>query len=163
VDGPAAGRVRRARDRRRPPRGVPPDGGLRPVLRRRRAGDRALGGRPALPAGPRGRRARRHLRAGRRPRRPRRRRDGAREGNLAVLEDPGSYGYYREETGGLLVGLFEPVAAPWRLDGIPADFSFGTLPPDWERVTPFLERAMGRIPGSFDGGVRTFFCGPESF
>src|SRR5437660_1178264 len=32
---------------------------------------------------------------------------------LPVLEDPGAYGYYREETGGRLVGLFEPVAAPW--------------------------------------------------
>jgi glycine cleavage system aminomethyltransferase T/glycine/D-amino acid oxidase-like deaminating enzyme len=83
--------------------------------------------------------------------------------DLPVIEDPGAYGYYREETGGLLVGLFEPVAAPWRLEGIPADFSFGTLPPDWDRMTPFLEKAMARIPASLEGGVRTFFCGPESF
>ena len=83
--------------------------------------------------------------------------------DLPVLEDPAAYGYYREETGGLMVGLFEPVAAPWRLDGIPTDFSFGTLPPDWERMTPLLEAAMRRVPGSLTGGVRTFFCGPESF
>ena len=83
--------------------------------------------------------------------------------DLPVLEDPAAYGYYREETGGLMVGLFEPVAAPWRLDGIPLDFSFGTLPPDWERMTPWLEAAMRRVPGSLTGGVRTFFCGPESF
>ena len=83
--------------------------------------------------------------------------------DLPVLEDPAAYGYYREETGGLMVGLFEPVAAPWRLDGIPSDFSFGTLPPDWERMTPWLEAAMRRVPGSLTGGVRTFFCGPESF
>ena len=61
---------------------------------------------------------------------------------MPVLEDPGAYGYYREEGGGLMVGLFEPVCAPWRVEGIPEDFSFGELPPDWERVTPFLERAM---------------------
>src|SRR5215472_17277237 len=48
-----------------------------------------------------------------------------------VLEDPASYGYYREEGGGLMLGMFEPVCAPWRVDGIPADFSFGELPPDW--------------------------------
>jgi glycine cleavage system aminomethyltransferase T/glycine/D-amino acid oxidase-like deaminating enzyme len=83
--------------------------------------------------------------------------------DLPVLEDPGAYGYYREETGGLMVGLFEPLAAPWRLDGVPADFSFGTLPPDWDRMSPFLEKAMQRVPGSLSGGVRTFFCGPESF
>jgi glycine cleavage system aminomethyltransferase T/glycine/D-amino acid oxidase-like deaminating enzyme len=83
--------------------------------------------------------------------------------DLPVLEDPAAYGYYREETGGLMVGLFEPVAAPWRLDGVPEDFSFGTLPPDWDRMTPWLEAAMRRVPGSLTGGVRTFFCGPESF
>ena len=31
--------------------------------------------------------------------------------DLPVIEDPDRYGYYREEGGGLLVGLFEPVAA----------------------------------------------------
>ena len=29
-----------------------------------------------------------------------------------VLEDPASYGYYREEGGGLMLGMFEPVCAP---------------------------------------------------
>jgi len=83
--------------------------------------------------------------------------------SLPVFEDPASHGYYREEGGGLMVGLFEPVAAPWRVDGIPERFSFGTLPPDWERMTPFLERAMARVPITQTAGIRTFFCGPESF
>ena len=39
--------------------------------------------------------------------------------DLPVIEDPDRYGYYREEGGGLLVGLFEPVGAPWQLDGPP--------------------------------------------
>jgi 4-methylaminobutanoate oxidase (formaldehyde-forming) len=85
------------------------------------------------------------------------------DGTLPVLEDPASFGYFREEGGGLLVGLFESVCAPWRVDGIPADFSFGTLPPDWDRMAPYLERAMARIPVSVEAGIRTFFCGPESF
>jgi glycine cleavage system aminomethyltransferase T/glycine/D-amino acid oxidase-like deaminating enzyme len=83
--------------------------------------------------------------------------------DLPVIEDPDRYGYYREEGDGLLVGLFEPVAAPWRVDGIPQDFGFGTLPPDWDRAGPYLERAMARIPSLTDVGIRTFFCGPESF
>jgi len=29
-----------------------------------------------------------------------------------VLEDPASYGYFREEGGGLMIGLFEPICAP---------------------------------------------------
>ena len=80
-----------------------------------------------------------------------------------VFEDPSSYGYYREEGGGMMVGLFEPQAAPWRVDGIPKDFSFGKIPPDWDRMGPFLEKAMARVPVTLDAGVRTFFCGPESF
>ena len=81
--------------------------------------------------------------------------------DLPVIEDPDRYGYYREEGGGLLVGLFEPVAAPWHLDGIPADSSFAELPPDWDRVGPYLEAAMDRVPVLTDVGIRTFFCGPE--
>jgi len=80
-----------------------------------------------------------------------------------VLEDPASYGYYREEGGGLMLGMFEPVCAPWRVDGIPADFSFGELPPDWDRMGPYLEAAMARVPITEQIGIRKFFCGPESF
>jgi len=83
--------------------------------------------------------------------------------NMPVLEDPGTYGYYREEGGGLMVGLFEPVCAPWKVEGIPADFSFGELPPDWERMTPFLETAMSRVPITSEIGMKKLFCGPESF
>ncbi|MGL5928338.1 MAG: FAD-dependent oxidoreductase, partial [Dermatophilaceae bacterium] len=83
--------------------------------------------------------------------------------DLPVLEDPASYGYYREEGGGMMVGLFEPVAAPWEVDGIPADASFTTIPPDWDRMAPFVEKAMARVPVVESTGIRTFFCGPESF
>src|SRR5262249_30266361 len=48
-------------------------------------------------------------------------------------------------------------------DGIPANFSFGELPPDWDRMAPYLEKAMARVPVSTEVGVRKFFCGPESF
>ncbi len=80
-----------------------------------------------------------------------------------VLEDPASHGYFREEVGGLMVGLFEPVCAPWKVGGVPQDFSFGELPPDWERVGGYLETAMRRVPVSMEVGVRKLFCGPESF
>ncbi len=83
--------------------------------------------------------------------------------DLPVIEDPDNYGYYRPEGDGMLVGLFEPVAAPWSLDGVPRDFAFGKLPPDWERMEQFLGPALARIPCLTETGVRTFFCGPESF
>jgi 4-methylaminobutanoate oxidase (formaldehyde-forming) len=80
-----------------------------------------------------------------------------------VLEDPASYGYFREEAGGLMIGLFEPVCAPWKVEGVPKDFSFGEIEPDWERMTPFLEKAMARVPAAQGAGIKKFFCGPESF
>ncbi|HRI68531.1 MAG TPA: FAD-dependent oxidoreductase [Polyangium sp.] len=80
-----------------------------------------------------------------------------------VIEDPGSYGYYREEGGGLMIGLFEAVCAPWNVGGIPDDFSFGTISPDWDRMGPYVETAMRRVPISLQTGVKKFFCGPESF
>src|SRR5665647_2475967 len=84
-------------------------------------------------------------------------------GAWPILEDPASHGYFREEGSGLMIGLFEPVCAPWKVEGIPSDFSFGELPPDWDRMGPYLETAMSRIPISKDVGIRKFFCGPESF
>ena len=83
--------------------------------------------------------------------------------NLAVIEDPERYGYYRPEGDGMLVGLFEPVGAPWSLDGVPDSFAFGTMAPDWDRLGPYLGNALERIPSLSEVGVRLFFCGPESF
>ena len=59
-----------------------------------------------------------------------------------VIEDPANFGYYREETGGLMIGLFESVCAPWNVGGIPNDFSFGVIQPDWDRMGPV--RGSGR-------------------
>jgi heterotetrameric sarcosine oxidase gamma subunit len=83
--------------------------------------------------------------------------------DMPILDDPARFAYYREETGGLMIGLFEPVAAPWGMDGIPAGFSFDELTPDWDRMMPYLERAMERIPVAETAGIHKFFCGPESF
>jgi 4-methylaminobutanoate oxidase (formaldehyde-forming) len=83
--------------------------------------------------------------------------------DLPVVDDAARFAYYREETGGLLIGLFEPVAAPWGMEGIPENFKFGELAPDWDRMIPHLELAMERIPVAKTAGVQKFFCGPESF
>ena len=83
--------------------------------------------------------------------------------DLPVLEDPSVYGYFREEGSGLMVGLFETTSAPWSLDGIPDNFSFGEIEPDLDRMMPFLTNALERLPSAKDATVRQFFCGPESF
>ena len=82
---------------------------------------------------------------------------------LPILRDPGRSTYIREEAGKLMVGIFEDAARPWNPAGIPADFTFGEIPPDWERMQPHLERACGRVPILEQTGVKLLFCGPESF
>jgi 4-methylaminobutanoate oxidase (formaldehyde-forming) len=83
--------------------------------------------------------------------------------DLPIVEDPELYLYLREEMGGLMVGMFEPEAQPWGMGGIPEDFSFGEIPPDWDHLMPYLEKAMKRIPVAKEAGVHMLFCGPESF
>jgi 4-methylaminobutanoate oxidase (formaldehyde-forming) len=83
--------------------------------------------------------------------------------DLPVFSDLDRYAYYREEHGGMLMGFFEPVSAPWALDGIPKDFSFGEIAPDWDRMMPYIEEAMKRVPVLETAGIQKFFCGPESF
>ncbi len=83
--------------------------------------------------------------------------------DLPVLRDPDGCLYVKEDAGKLLVGVFEPVAKPWAVAGIPDDFEFGELPEDWDHFMPFLEDAMRRIPALAEVGIRKFFCGPESF
>ena len=83
--------------------------------------------------------------------------------NLPLLEDAHSWAYFREETGGMLVGLFEPDAVAWNVKSIPENFVFGEIEPDWDRVVPHLEAAFKRVPSAANAGVRKLFCGPESF
>ena len=80
-----------------------------------------------------------------------------------ILRDPGNYSYFREETGKLMVGFFEPRAKVWKLDGIPRDFAFGALDEDWDHVGPVFERAAHRVPVLGECGIQLFFNGPEAF
>ena len=80
-----------------------------------------------------------------------------------TVRDPTNYTYFKEETGKIMAGFFEPRGKIWNLDGIPRDFSFGTLPEDWDHVGPIFERAIHRMPVLGEVGLQLFFNGPESF
>lgn len=80
-----------------------------------------------------------------------------------VIEDSSRCVYIRPEGQGLMLGLFEWEGAPWMTERIPSDFSFGEIQPDWDRMGPYVERAMERVPAVANVGVKAFFCGPESF
>ena len=86
--------------------------------------------------------------------------------DLPTLRDPDGHIYFRrdiEDTGGLLMGGFEPVAKPWGMDGIPEDYATGMLNRDWSHYQVFVENAVERVPAMEDAQVSRFLVGPESF
>ncbi len=82
---------------------------------------------------------------------------------MPTLRDPGNYTYFKEETGKIMAGFFEPRGKVWRTDQIPRDFSFDSLPEDWDHVGPIFERAIHRVPSLGECGLQLFFNGPEAF
>jgi len=82
---------------------------------------------------------------------------------LPVLRDADACSYFKEDTGKLLVGWFEPRARPWGERGIPESFAFDQLPPDLGHIEPLFAAAMRRVPALESAGVQVFFNGPESF
>ena len=82
---------------------------------------------------------------------------------MPTLRDPTNYTYFKEETGKIMAGFFEPLGKVWKLEGIPRDFSFGRLAEDWEHVGPIFERSIHRVPALGEVGIQLFFNGPEAF
>jgi sarcosine dehydrogenase len=83
--------------------------------------------------------------------------------DLPVMRDPDGHIYFKEEVGGILMGGFDPWAKPWGMNGIPADFSFGTLPEDWDKFEILMQNAIQRVPALETAPVRLLMNGPESF
>jgi glycine cleavage system aminomethyltransferase T/glycine/D-amino acid oxidase-like deaminating enzyme len=83
---------------------------------------------------------------------------------LPVLRDPDGYTYFKEETGGLVVGGFEPQAKPWvSPEELPFPFEFQLLDEDWDHFSVLMDSALHRLPVLAETGIRKFYNGPESF
>jgi glycine cleavage system aminomethyltransferase T/glycine/D-amino acid oxidase-like deaminating enzyme len=84
--------------------------------------------------------------------------------DLPIMRDPDGWTYFKEETGGLVVGGFEPDAKPWRSpEDLPYPFEFQLLEEDWDHFSVLMDQALLRIPALADTGIRKFYNGPESF
>lgn len=83
--------------------------------------------------------------------------------DLPTMRDMDGYCYFKPDAGKLLIGMFEPGAKPWGMDGIPEEFCFDELPEDFDHLEPYLEAAMHRLPILERTGLQVFFNGPESF
>ena len=85
---------------------------------------------------------------------------------IRSLRDPDEQIYFRrdqQEEGALLMGGFESEAKPWGMEGIPNDFSFSLLEPDWEHFKVFWESAVYRVPAMKEAGINRFYVSAESF
>ena len=85
------------------------------------------------------------------------------EGNLPTLSDHDSHLYIRDDSGGLLVGCFEPMGKSVHPNAIGHDFAFGLLPEDWDHFEPMMRNALHRLPALETAEVKTLLNGPESF
>jgi 4-methylaminobutanoate oxidase (formaldehyde-forming) len=83
--------------------------------------------------------------------------------DFPTLRDPDLLVYWREEVGGLVTGGYERNPAPFGLSGIPRDFKYQLLPPDWERFTPLMENSIKRVPAVETAEVIQLLNGPEGF
>ncbi|MEM7250055.1 MAG: FAD-dependent oxidoreductase [Pseudomonadota bacterium] len=73
---------------------------------------------------------------------------------LPVVRDPYSSCYLRQEQRSILVGIYETAGSVTCLDDISWDFESELLPPEMERLEPWLERALERLPLFGEYGIR---------
>ena len=84
-------------------------------------------------------------------------------GNVPTLSDHDAHLYIRDDSGGLLVGCFEPMGKPIAPETLGHDFAFQLLPEDWGHFEPMMLNALHRLPILETAEVKTLLNGPESF
>ena len=84
-------------------------------------------------------------------------------GNMPTLSDHDGHLYIRDDSGGLLVGCFEPMGKPIAPGVLDEAFEFGLLPEDWDHFEPMMQNALHRLPPLETAEVRMLLNGPESF
>ncbi|MDV7145915.1 FAD-dependent oxidoreductase [Tropicimonas sp. TH_r6] len=83
--------------------------------------------------------------------------------HLPTLSDHDSHLYSRDESGGFLVGCFEPMGKAVPPGILDENFEFDLLPEDWDHFEPMMMNALHRIPALETAEVRMLLNGPESF
>ena len=84
-------------------------------------------------------------------------------GNTPTLSDHDNHLYIRDDSGGLLVGCFEPMGKPIAPGVLDKGFEFALLPEDWDHFEPMMMNALQRLPALETAEVKMLLNGPESF
>eukprot|EP00111_Clytia_hemisphaerica_P017980 TCONS_00053215-protein len=82
---------------------------------------------------------------------------------MPVTRDHDGHLYFREWSGGLMAGGFEPDAMSCFYEGIPGKFEFQLLEEDWDHFDYMLGGILKRFPSIANAEIRNFINGPESF
>jgi 4-methylaminobutanoate oxidase (formaldehyde-forming) len=82
---------------------------------------------------------------------------------MPTMRDPDNLVYYRGSESGMVAGGYERQPAPWGLDGVPQDWNFKLLEPDWDRFTPLMENIIKRVPAMENVEIVQLLNGPEGF
>ncbi|MGE0093077.1 MAG: FAD-dependent oxidoreductase [Alphaproteobacteria bacterium] len=81
-------------------------------------------------------------------------------GELPVLRDPGSSSYIRQEQRGLLGGPYENAGIHTvHEEGVPWSFNMDLLDPDLDRISPWLDQMIARMPLFGTVGIRRVISG----
>jgi 4-methylaminobutanoate oxidase (formaldehyde-forming) len=81
---------------------------------------------------------------------------------LPCFRDPDNLIYGRAESGGLLIGGYEPNPPARWVDGVPWDHGAQPVESDFDRFAPLLEGAIHRFPLLEDAGVVRLLCHPDA-
>jgi dimethylglycine dehydrogenase len=82
------------------------------------------------------------------------------KGRLPLLRDPDVSYYLRQERDALLLGPYEWAAKPVWLDGIPPEFSTDLFANELDRLEPYIEQAIARVPVLGSVGLKRIVNGP---
>jgi dimethylglycine dehydrogenase len=72
---------------------------------------------------------------------------------LPVMRDPEQSFYVRQEVLGLAMGCYEGRGETMFVDGVPPDFGQDTLPRELDKMLPFVEKAVERVPPLDTAGI----------
>ena len=79
---------------------------------------------------------------------------------MPLLRDPDTSYYLRQEREGFILGPYEWKATPMWLDGMPDDFANQLWNDDFDRLEPYSEDAMRRVPALGRAGIKRGVNGP---
>lgn len=91
----------------------------------------------------------------------RRKREGLPE--MGVLRESDASYYMREENGGLLLGPYEVGAPCCYLDGPDAQSEYELFQGDLDRLMPYIEAAIARVPAFAEVGIKRVYNGAIAY